>query len=398
MGGKRKAIVVAGTEELQPHINYLTTRAPRRKPHAHLAALLAEEKRIGDLAKLPVIGDLPFIRQYGEPVFFPRSINLIQGQTGAHKSRLGELISAIVIAINSLTCDTLGFVRADFPQGFTLVYVDTERNLNSEFPAAVQRIKEWAGYQRTDTVSNFRHISLQAIPRDERFAALTEFLEYARETISTHIVVVIDVLSDCVRDFNDPKDSLLLSDMLNQAINTFDVTFIGIIHENPGTTKARGHLGTEISNKSGAVAQIGYIKQAGGDATDVIEIRYIKRRHGKRGFVCHARFDEPTRQLVRATPESVTEARSQRRRVAAPDALQPALLKVLADGPLEQGKLVSQLCQELKAGDRVIRARLKELDGTVLPNEGGQAMRLQAEKLGRTTKYLLTPDSSTNTE
>jgi hypothetical protein len=361
----------------------------------HLNTLLADEKRIGELAKLPITGVLPFIRQYGEPIFFSRSINLIQGQTGSHKSRFGELLSAVLIAAHLPTCDALGFVRAhELPQDYTLVYVDTERNLNSEFPAAVQRIKEWAGYYRTDTVAHFRYISLQGIPRDERFAALTEFLDYARQTITTHIVVVIDVLSDCVRDFNDPKDSLLLADMLNKAINTFDVTFIGIIHENPGTTKARGHLGTEISNKSGTVAQVGYIKQASGEVTDVIEIRYIKRRHGKRGFASHARFDEATKQLVKVTQEAVTEARTQRRRVAAPDTLHQALVKVLGNAAMAQAPLVGLLCAELGAGERLIRGRLKELENQSIHPEGGQPMRLLVTKAGRANSFQLVPISA----
>jgi hypothetical protein len=388
-------LTAAEVEEIGHHIGYLHKPQPKSRLRTHLAALLSEERRIGELAKRPIIGVLPFIRQYGEAIFFSRSINLIQGQTGAHKSRLGELLSAVLIAQNTPICETLGFVRSsDLPQGYTLVYVDTERNLNSEFPAAVQRIKEWAGYQWTETVPHFRHISLQGVAREERFEALTEFLEYARKTISTHIVVVIDVLSDCVKDFNDPKDSLLLSDLLNQAINTFDVTFIGIIHENPGTMKARGHLGTEISNKSGTVAQIGYIKQANGDATDVLELRYIKRRHGKRGFVCHARYDEATRQLVRATPDAVKEAHSQRRRVAAPDTLQPSLIKALSNGPLDQGKLVALLCAELQAGERIIRDRLKELTGSTVESENNQTMRLQATKEGRTTRYQLVSETS----
>jgi len=377
-------------DEVGPHAEYVGKREPRRKAVSHLAGLLAGEKRIAELSKLPIVGVLPFIRQYEEPIFFSRTLNLIQGQTGAHKSRMGELISAVLIAQGVPQCDTLGFYRSkELPQEYTLVYVDTERNLASEFPAAVQRIKEWAGFARTDSVPHFRYVSLQGIGRAERFEALTEFLEYARRTIETHIVVVIDVLSDCVNDFNDPKDSLLLSDMLNQAINTFDVTFIGIIHENPGTTKARGHLGTEISNKSSTVMQVGYIKQASGDATGVIELRYIKRRHGRRNLVAHARFDEVSMQLVKATPESVKEARAQRQRVATADAIHPALVKALANGPLEQGKLVAILRGELKAGEKVVRTRLKEMDGSTLEGPGNQLMCLSAIKEGRTTKYQL---------
>lgn len=379
-------------EDTDTHAEYLSRREPRKKAVSHLAGLLAGERRIAELSKLPIVGVLPFIRQYEEPIFFSRTLNLIQGQTGAHKSRMGELISAVLIAQGIPQCDTLGFHRSnELPQDYTLVYVDTERNLASEFPAAVQRIKEWAGFARTDNVPHFRYISLQGIGRAERFEALTEFLQYARHTIENHIVVVIDVLSDCVNDFNDPKDSLLLSDMLNQAINTFDVTFIGIIHENPGTTKARGHLGTEISNKSSTVMQVGYIKQASGDATGVIELRYIKRRHGRRNLVAHARFDEVSKQLVKATPEAVKEARAQRQRVATADALHPALLNALTTGPLEQGKLVAHLCTELKVSDKLVRTRLKEMEGTTISSVAGQAVSLKAVKEGRTTKYQLVP-------
>ena len=58
--------------------------------------------------------------------------------------------------------------------------------------------------------------------------------------------MVVDVTTDCIRDFNRSDDSLELIDLMNEAINTYDVTFLYLIHENPGASKARGHLGTEL--------------------------------------------------------------------------------------------------------------------------------------------------------
>ena len=51
-------------------------------------------------------------------------------------------------------------------------------------------------------------------------------------------------------------------DLPNSTINTYDITFLCIIHENPYQEKARGHLGTELINKSSTALSINIEKDS----------------------------------------------------------------------------------------------------------------------------------------
>lgn len=366
-------------------------QAPARSSRpALLKILLLAQESIKQRATEASIEEPPFLLQYGQAILFLRTVNIIQGQNGSHKSRIVALMAAVILAGPSAVCETLGFTRR--PGRYGVVYIDTERNLSSEYPAAIQRLKLWAGYQREQIPANLWHTSLIGITnRAERFEALTAYLEHVRtEAQGMHLIVVIDIITDCIEDFNDSRDSLQFVDMLNESINTYDVTFICVIHENPSTNKARGHLGTEIINKGGTALQIGYIKAAGNTATDVLELRYVKRRHGRPGLTYHARYDEATQQFAPATQTQVSEARAARQKVATADQL-PAALSAALSQPSTQQEVVAALCEKLQAGERTIRTRLKEAVGNTFPNEQGQTVRLETTKQGTKTLYQLVP-------
>jgi len=62
-------------------------------------------------------------------------------------------------------------------------------------------------------------------------------------------VVFLDGARDCIEDFNDQKESReFVTEILAQTLGN-DCSLWGVIHVNPGTDKARGHLGTEWQNK-----------------------------------------------------------------------------------------------------------------------------------------------------
>ncbi|MGY2134733.1 hypothetical protein ACW9KT_21060 [Hymenobacter sp. HD11105] len=336
----------------------------------------------------------PLFFQDDEPVIWPRTINLIQGQTGAHKSRVAELFSTVLIAEQSPACDTVGLSRyGEDGLAYTLCYVDTERTTSEQLPYALQQIRERAGYPRDAHPSTFDYISLEPVPRAERLTALEQYLTHVRTTHAGHLLIVLDVLTDCIGSFNDEKESLLLVDMLNRLINRQNVTFLCVIHENPGGMKARGHLGTEAANKASTVLQVGYLKQASGELTDVVEMHYLKRRNGRPGLTFHVRYDEASKGLIRADPAAVAAAAARRRTVAAPAALAAALATELAFGPLAAGELERRLEKRLDASLRTVRERLAELltTATVLADVSGRECLLSKTREGREHRYALTP-------
>jgi hypothetical protein len=260
---------------------------------SYLNRLLAMRQVLQKRVECAVTRSEPILTQDGEGIIWPHTINLVQGQTGTHKSRVAELICSTLIAKNKLHGETLGLALGNLGEGpYSVCYVDTERNQQEQFIQAIQTMKRRAGYEHHEHPTHFDYISLLDIPRTERLAALNEYLKHIRGQMAGHLLITLDQLADCVADFNDPRESMLLTDLLNVMVNQQDVTFLCIIHENPCGSKARGHLGTECANKASTVLQVGFIKSASGIPSDVIQMKYIKRRSGSPNLTFRVRCGE----------------------------------------------------------------------------------------------------------
>ncbi|TYZ10591.1 hypothetical protein FY528_09010 [Hymenobacter lutimineralis] len=374
-------------------------------PSSRLADILALGQQVRQATEQPVTFRPALLWQDGEPVFWPSTVNLIQGPTGAHKSRIAELIgSAIIARGGQLQGDALGLEFRPAPgEQYRLLYIDTERNLSDQLPFAIQSLKGRAGYGFTEHPPELDYTSLVMLPRAERFPTLVEYLAHHRAGFEGHLIVVLDVLSDCVADFNDVVASLALMDMLNVAVNEQNATIIGVIHENPGTTtsKARGHLGTEATNKASTVLQIGYVKE-GGRPTPLIQLSYLKRRYGAPGLAFFATYDEETKGLVRADQDLAAGYTANRsagapRKVSVANVLS-ALPELLVFGPMRAGELADALVQHLGIGIRTAKAYLTEL---VQPGAGyvqdsqGRTCQLSKSKAayGPSVLYSLEPIS-----
>lgn len=57
-------------------------------PQLKLSRLLDSQKKIKENKSKPINFSQPILWQKENPVFFPKTINVIQGKAGVHKSRL----------------------------------------------------------------------------------------------------------------------------------------------------------------------------------------------------------------------------------------------------------------------------------------------------------------------
>ena len=395
------ALVGFSLPELLAHGNSLANADP--KPSAGLAKILSDEQSLR-MASTRLVTFQPALFWHDDkPVIWPRTVNLIQGQTGVHKSRVAELFGSALLAQlagrpNLDVTLGVGFRPAE-SECYRLIYIDTERNLAEQFPYALQQLKLRAGYGLAEHPPEFNYISLVRTPRAERFPRLVEYLDHSRRQFKGHLIIILDVLSDCVADFNDVSASLDLIDLLNVAVNEQDATFLAVIHENPGNTaKARGHLGTEASNKASTVLQVSLQKDQG-QPTGLIQLHYLKRRNAAPGLMSFATFDEATRGLVRAdvdVAEMLGSARSAgaQRKISAVTVL--GLLPSLLIEPLQAGQLTAELAKKLGISVRTVGTYLKELlqnGAGYVEDNSGRACRLQlceAEK-GPAKLYQLVP-------
>ena len=359
-------------------------------PQVKLARLLESQKKIKENKGKPINFSQPILWQKDNPVFFPKTINVIQGKAGVHKSRLAETICAALLKIPESNRDLLDF-KTNILTRYAVCYVDTERNLSDQLPYSLQQIQLKAGYNIQDHPYGFDYISLLEFGREERFDMLNIYLEHIRKQFPMHIFIVLDVITDCVFNFNDTKDSMKLIDMMNQSINRYDVTFICLIHENPGSTdKARGHLGTEILNKASTVIQIGFEKDAQNHNTDLIKVSYLKCRSSKKHEPFFVQYSDEEKGLILADYNTIQDAKENRNHKAALDETIELIGGFLKE-PMSKTSLIEKLCFEMDCKERTIETRLKSIISTKLeiPDGNGKSKTLCKRLQNKETIYYL---------
>ncbi|WP_420147569.1 hypothetical protein [Spirosoma sp.] len=356
-----------------------------------LARLLGNEKLLGIKASQQVVFSPPLISREEVGIIGRGTVNVIQGAFGSHKSRLAELKAALMLTTNE-TDDPqfLGFKRAMLER-FCVCYIDTERNLTEELPFAIQGIKLRAGFRLDESPEQFRFTSIKGEERRNRFKAIETFIHHVRDQTTLHLFCLIDVVTDAIGDFNDPKESMKLFDFLGNLCDNYNATFLLVIHQNPGTEKARGHAGTEAANKASTVLQIGLEKDANGNDTEMIKLRYLKLRRGKRPDPLYLQFCKESNGLVLAGADAIASHINYRKHKADAEAVADRLMSLLADGPLTKGDVFKTLESEFEASNALVRERLKQVieDQLYMTDEQGRAVRLGEYRDGRQQYYRL---------
>lgn len=358
----------------------------------NLKKVLATQIKLKLLVASDITFSKPMICQNGNAVIFPRTINAMQGQAGVHKSRLAAVFCSVIIKKNGYHIEPLGFEATNFIAPYTVVYVDTERNLTDQLPYAIQTIQIEAGYQKTDHPANFEYISLLMINRKERFATLIEYLDHIRRTTNKPLFIVLDVSTDCIEDFNRSDKSMELIDSMNMAINESDVTFLCLIHENPGSEKARGHFGTELMNKSSTFMRVGFEKDSKNDDTDIIKVKYLKCRSTAKHSPFYLKYCDESKGLVLADSDEVSYLVSSRKQKAHVQDVAENLEMLLGDGStLTRRQLLDSLCKEFKASDRTIEDRLSQIieDKVEIMNAKCESCELFKESIEKIMYYKL---------
>lgn len=344
------------------YLDHLNEGSKNQKPKKNFYNLIIETRDfIAQARKTEINFSEPFLWLNSNAVFYPRTINVIQGKAGVHKSRLAETICSAILKAMNCEKELLGFL-ANEKFSYNVCYVDTERNIKDQFPYALRQIMINAGHDPAIDLENFDAISLLEIEREDRFTALEEYITETRMRFKEHIVIVLDVITDCINSFNDTKESMKLIDMMNHCINKHDVTFICLIHENPGTgfEKARGHLGTEITNKATTVIQVGFEKDATGNPLDILKIHFVKCRNTRKHSPTYAYFSELEKGLVLADQSAVAEMIEAKREKATLEEVKSELT-ILLTGPMKKTDLYEHLTKDLRCSDSTINTRLKEI-------------------------------------
>ncbi|MCO6475731.1 MAG: AAA family ATPase [Phaeodactylibacter sp.] len=375
------------------------SRVSPKDENNFLERLLSVQGKLLEAAAQDVTFSPALVSMGETPILGRGTINIIQGKFGVHKSRLAELFAAMILAKRRCNTDFLGFERYNFGTGYYVAYIDTERNITEELPHTIQQIREKAGYDKKEQPENFFPTSIKAVNRKERLEATKAWVEHVRKTMQERgvgnwqLFVVLDVVTDCVASFNRDNESMELFDYLGNLCDDYGATFLLVIHENPGTEKARGHLGTEGGNKSGTVMQISFEKDNNGNDTDLVKLRFIKTRRAKRPQSFYLQYSAEANGLVLADPELIKEVLNERRQKADIDLVRELIERMFLDATeLPQKNLLAEIMSEFDCSRNTARDRVKDIvasgNGMVDP-EGKPCKLVELSEPGKPTYYKL---------
>jgi predicted ATPase len=187
-----QSIVESIAQDLKKPTSYPVDKLSQATPVAkYLPALLIVRAAIRENKSKPVVFSPPIIEHQDRALIYRRTINVIQGQNGSHKSGLvGILVSTL---ISSLKIDLAGFSSKKDIQTVVCI-ADTERNISEQLPFAIQNMQVKAGFHISEHPANLDYISLLDVSRSERFQALQEYIEVCTtEHQGKHLLIVLDV-------------------------------------------------------------------------------------------------------------------------------------------------------------------------------------------------------------
>ena len=380
------------SSEIEPLLRTDIAKDFEKNQNPILAQLLKIQRQIIDSAAHDVVKRPALLSRYdarcGEvvPIISQGTVNIIQGKTGTHKSRLAELFCSLFL-MNKLTCNT-DFLEFINEIGVTVVYIDTERGIKEQFPEAIQRMRVKAGFHKTYEITNFHTHSISKCDRTERLNAVKEILSYVQSQSKNPLFVVLDVVTDCVSSFNNETESLKLFDTLGNFADDYDATFLILIHENPASEKARGHTGTEGQNKASTIIQIGY-NSPDEENSDLMKLKFIKTRSSGRPNPIYIQYSKEAHGLVLADAETVKQHTEAKKKVFDTDLVKDFLENLLLE-PIQVKLVYEKLAEEFSVHNRAAIDKVSELikEQSIFQNTEGRDCFLTREKIPKRNNSL----------
>jgi hypothetical protein len=195
----------------------------------------------------------------GVPILQEGTILSIKSQAKVGKTSHCEAIISSFLA-NGKTLDDLGYKTTLYGYRQKILFIDTEQS-SFESQNSYNRIAKRCCFdldqEKPNQMDNLIHVNFKTLNCTEKYETLIRFLE-DNDDIG---IVIIDVVTDFAEDIMDNKDARKFIDVINR-INS-QVGIVVSIHTNQGnqtngnvSTKARGHIGSELERKSSSVLEL----------------------------------------------------------------------------------------------------------------------------------------------
>ena len=169
---------------------------------------------------------------------------------GKAKSKKTFNVSAIVAA--ALKNGTVLRYVAELPEEKRkILYVDTEQS-PYHCLKVMKRILRMAGLPDDRDNENLEFLALRKYTPEQRIKIVEQAI-YNTPDIG---LVIIDGIRDMVYDINSSSESTKVISLLMTWTGERNIHIHTILHQNKGDEHARGHIGTELSNKAETVLQV----------------------------------------------------------------------------------------------------------------------------------------------
>jgi len=170
------------------------------------------------------------------------NFSLVKGKAKSKKSFFINMAIAAAVGKGLLQNKLRSLLKDNFNK---VIYFDTEQS-KYHVQKAVKRICTQIG---VGIPSNLNTYGLRKSSPSERL----KLVEYAIENTPNLGFVVIDGIRDLITSINDEAEASNIASNLLKWTEEYNIHIVVVLHENPGSDKARGHIGTELMNKAETV-------------------------------------------------------------------------------------------------------------------------------------------------
>ena len=129
-----------------------------------------------------------------------------------------------------------------------VIHFDTEQS-RYHVQLTLRRICNLTGIEEPE---NLKVFGLRSLNPKERL----DLIEYAIYNTPNLGLVVIDGIKDLINSINDEKEATMLTSKFLKWTEEKEIHIITVLHQNKTTDYARGHIGTEMLNKSETVLSV----------------------------------------------------------------------------------------------------------------------------------------------
>lgn len=181
---------------------------------------------------------IPILSRYGSIIASEGNISAV---VGAAKSKKTFLCTALVGALLRTSQDSIFGIT---PKNIKVLWVDTEQSA-SHVQRVVKRIYSLAGWNDEVCYDSLRTLTLREIEPKERAEKMVDAIKLFKPKL-----VVIDGISDLMYNSNCIEESDTVVGQLMALSTEYNCHILCVLHTNPNSDKARGHIGSTLQRKA----------------------------------------------------------------------------------------------------------------------------------------------------